>query len=181
VSAAPIEPEPTVLRTARLVLRPATEDDSATLRAIRRSPEVARWWHPPGTGWPGDALTATTSRLAVELSGARTIGPDGAVIGLVEVDEGDDPDYATAGIDLVLAGSVHRRGLGREVVTAVTRWLIDVRGHHRVTIDPAVANTAAIACYRACAYVPVGVLHRYERDTDGAGWHDNLLMEHVAE
>lgn len=179
MTAAPVDPAPTVLRTARLVLRPVVEDDSATLRAIRRSPEVARWWHAPGAGWP---VTVDLSLMlfAIELSGARTIGPDGAVIGLVQVDEGDDPDYAAAGIDLFLAGSVHRRGLGREVVTAVTRWLVDVCGHHRVTIDPAVANTAAIGCYRACGYVPVGIMHRYERDTDGMGWHDNLLMEYVA-
>lgn len=170
-----------MLRTVRLVLRAVTEDDSATLRAIRRSPEVARWWHAPDPGWPAtDPGAASAIRFAIELSGARDIGPDGAVIGLVQVDEGDDAEYAVAGIDLLLAASVHRLGLGREVVAAIVRWLVEVRGHHRVTVDPAAANTAAISCYRACGFVPVGVMHRYERDADGTGWHDGLLMEYLA-
>lgn len=183
MTAVPVRPvpKPPLLRTVRLVLRPATEDDTATLQAIRRSPEVARWWHAPDPGWPTrDPGADAGTRLAVELSGARDIGPDGAVIGFVQVDEGDDPEYAVAGIDVFLAASVHRRGLGREAVAAVTRWLVEVRGHHRVTVDPAAANSAAIACYRRCGFLPVGVLHRYERDADGTGWHDGLLMEYLA-
>lgn len=124
--------------------------------------------------YPSDTL------LAIELSGAHDIGPDGAVIGMIQACEGDDPEYAVAAIDVFLAGSVHRRGLGREVVTALSRWLVQVRGHHRITMDPAVDNVAAISCYRACGFVPVGVLHSYERNADGTGWHDNLLMEYLA-
>jgi aminoglycoside 6'-N-acetyltransferase len=45
-----------------------------------------------------------------------------------------------------------------------------------VQIDPAASNTAAIACYTACGFRPVGVLPGRERDVDGAGWHDTLLM-----
>lgn len=169
------------LRTARTLLRPVHPEDTATLTAIRRSREVVRWWHPPGPGFPmAEADYPTDTLFAVELSGAPDIGPDGAVIGMIQACEGDDPEYAMAAIDLFLAGSVHRRGIGREVVTAVARWLVQDRGHHRITMDPAVDNVAAIACYRACGFVPVGVLHQYERDADGGGWHDNLLMEYLA-
>ncbi|HEY7857558.1 MAG TPA: GNAT family protein [Candidatus Nanopelagicales bacterium] len=169
------------LRTVRTILRPVTAEDAATLAAIRRSREVSRWWHAPDAGFPmADAAFPTDTLFAIELSGAHDIGPDGAVIGMIQACEGDDPEYALAAIDVFLAGSVHRRGLGREVVAAILRWLVEVRGHHRVTIDPALDNVAAIACYRACGFVPVGVLHQYERDTDGRGWHDNLLMEYVA-
>jgi aminoglycoside 6'-N-acetyltransferase len=170
-----------ILRTVRTVLRPVCAEDSVTLTAIRRSPEVARWWHPPGPGFPmSEAAYPSDTLFAVELSGAPDIGPDGAVIGMIQACEGEDPEYAVAAIDMFLAGSVHRRGLGREVVAAVLRWLVEVRGHHRVTMDPAVDNAAAIACYTACGFAPVGVLHRYERDADGTGWHDNLLMEFLA-
>lgn len=183
MTTAPLEtataPAGPTLHTARLVLRPVTDDDAPTLRAIHRSPEVARWWHAPDPGWPF-APEPEATRLVVELAGATDIGPDGAVIGFVQAAEGDDPDYAVAGIDLFLATSVHRRGLGREVVTAVRDWLVRDRGHHRVTIDPAAANVGAIACYRACGFRPVGVMHRYERDADGQGWHDGLLMEYLA-
>lgn len=178
LEAVPAAPGPT-LHTARLLLRPVAEDDAPTLRAIRRSPEVARWWHASGPGWPLSPEPGVT-RLVVELAGAPGIGPEGAIVGLAQAYEGDDPDYAVSGIDLFLAASVHRRGLGREAVTAVRDWLVRDRGHHRVTLDPAAANTAAIACYQACGFEPVGVLRRYERDTDGIGWHDGLLMEYLA-
>lgn len=179
VSSLPVYEGDAVIRTRRTVLRPVTEDDTFTLVAIRRSTEVARWWHAPEPGWPTADAAAAETRFVVELAGAPQIGPDGSVIGVVQVDEGDDPEYAVAGMDLFLAASVHRRGLGREVVTAVRDWLVRDRGHHRVTIDPATANTAAISCYRACGFVPVGIMHAYERDATGDGWHDNLLMEYV--
>ncbi len=55
------------------------------------------------------------------------------------------------------------------------------RGHHRLVIDPAADNEAAIRCYAAVGFRPVGVLRRYERDVDGAGRHDGLLMDLLAE
>jgi hypothetical protein len=59
-----------------------------------------------------------------------------------------------------------------------------VRGGHgpadRLVIDPATANDAAIRCYNAVGFRPVGVMRAYERDTDGDGWHDGLLMDLLA-
>ena len=60
------------------------------------------------------------------------------------------------------------------------RHLIDDRGHHRITIDPATANAAAIRAYEKVGFRPVGVMRRHERDVDGDGWHDSLLMELLA-
>jgi aminoglycoside 6'-N-acetyltransferase len=59
-------------------------------------------------------------------------------------------------------------------------YLIDERGHHRITIDPATSNAAAIRAYEKAGFVRVGVMRDYERDVDGGGWHDALLMELVA-
>jgi aminoglycoside 6'-N-acetyltransferase len=170
--------QPTLV-TARLRLRPVEDADGATLRAIVTSPAVARWWHPPGDDFPFD-LDDDTVMWVVELAHAPDLGPVGAVVGLVQAWEQRDPDYDESGIDLALAGSVHRRGLGTEVVTAVRDWLVDVRGHHLVTIDPAASNAAAIACYQNCGFRPVGILHGRERDTDRRGWHDTLLMSYCS-
>ena len=57
------------------------------------------------------------------------------------------------------------------------RHLIDERGHHRITIDPAAANAAAIRAYEKAGFAPVGLMRSYERDVGGGGWHDGLLME----
>jgi aminoglycoside 6'-N-acetyltransferase len=58
--------------------------------------------------------------------------------------------------------------------------LFDERGHHRVTIDPAVANAAAIRAYEKAGFEPVGVMRRYEQEPDGPNWRDALLMELLA-
>jgi aminoglycoside 6'-N-acetyltransferase len=160
-------------------MRPLHPDDSATLRAIVRTPAVSRWWHEPEDDFPFDA-DADTTRWVVEIAHAPTLGPVGAVIGMAQASEGQDPSYDECGIDLFLAPSVHRQGLGREVVEAVRDWLVDMRGHHLVQIDPAASNTSAIACYTACGFRPVGFLHGRERDTRGTGWHDTLLMSYCS-
>jgi RimJ/RimL family protein N-acetyltransferase len=174
------DPDDVVLTTARTRLRSVSADDVATLHAIRRSAAVSRWWSQPEDGWPlggEDGVTAWT----IELVDAPALGPPGAVVGFVQAWEGVDPDYDECGIDLCLAPSVHRQGLGREVVTAVRDWLVHDRGHHLVQIDPAADNVAAIACYAACGFQRVGILPRRERDTDGQGWHDTLLMAYATD
>ena len=60
------------------------------------------------------------------------------------------------------------------------RLLIDERGHHRITIDPAATNAAAIRAYEKVGFRRVGVMRSYERDADGRDWHDGLLMELLA-
>jgi aminoglycoside 6'-N-acetyltransferase len=48
-------------------------------------------------------------------------------------------------------------------------------------IDPAADNHAAIRCYAAVGFRPVGIMRCYERNADGAGWHDGLLMDLLAD
>jgi aminoglycoside 6'-N-acetyltransferase len=103
------------------------------------------------------------------------------VVGLVQCSEEGDPDYRHAALDVFLDPGVHGRGLGRDAVATLASHLVDDRGHHRLVIDPAADNTAAIRCYAAAGFRPVGVLRRYERDHDGRGWHDGLLMDLLAE
>lgn len=101
--------------------------------------------------------------------------------GLIQFFEELDPKYRHAGIDMFLDPAVHGRGLGTEALRRVVRHLIDERGHHRITIDPAAANTASIRTYEKVGFRAVGVMRRSERDADGEGWHDCLLMELLAD
>ena len=168
-----------LLVSARTRLRPVTPDDAPTLRAIVATPAVARWWHAPDDAFPLGHDDDTT-RWVIEIAHAPELGPPGAVVGMVQAYDVDDPDYDDCGIDLFLAPSVHRQGLGSEVVMMVRDWLVEDRGHHLVQTDPAASNAAAIACYTACGFRPVGVLHGRERNTDGHGWHDTLLMSYCS-
>jgi aminoglycoside 6'-N-acetyltransferase len=153
-----------------LTLRSLEAADVPELRRIRATPEVVRWWGPLG-----DDLTdvdSDTSLLTIEIGGA--------VAGLVQIFEEPDPQYRHASIDLFLDPALHGRGFGTEAIRRAVRHVIDERGHHRVTIDPAAANTVAIRTYEKVGFKPVGVMRSYERDADGHGWHDGLLMELVA-
>jgi aminoglycoside 6'-N-acetyltransferase len=156
---------------SELVLRPIEPEDVAELRRIHALPEVARWWDEPADTFPRSDDPDST-RLVIEV--------DGAVAGLIQFGEEEEPKYRHAAIDIFLDPAFHGRGLGTEAVRRVARHLIDERGHHRITIDPAADNRAAIRAYEKVGFRPVGVMREYERDHDGAGWHDGLLMELLA-
>jgi aminoglycoside 6'-N-acetyltransferase len=156
---------------ATVLLRPLAEADEAELRRIHSTPEVSRWWDVPSEGFPWTDEPEST-RLTIEI--------DGAVAGMVQFSEELEPRYRHAAIDLFLDPALHGRGLGTEAVRRLVRHLIDERGHHRITIDPAKANAAAIRAYEKVGFRPVGVMRRSERDVGGGGWHDGLLMELLA-
>lgn len=159
-------------RQPRLVLRPLLPGDEAELLRIHRTAEVARWWDAPAPGFPwSDEPSAR--RLTIEV--------DHAVGGLIQFVEELEPKYRHASVDLFLDPALHGRGFGSEAVRQVVRHLIDERGHHRITIDPAAANIAAIRAYEKAGFRPVGVMRQYERDPDRHGWHDALLMELLAD
>jgi aminoglycoside 6'-N-acetyltransferase len=101
------------------------------------------------------------------------------VIGLIQYYEETDPAYRHAGLDIALATASHGRGYGSEALGLLVRHLIEERGHHRLTIDPAASNERAIRAYERVGFRPVGVLREYERTPDGV-WRDGLLMDLLA-
>jgi aminoglycoside 6'-N-acetyltransferase len=157
------------LHGPRVRLRRVAAGDRDALVRIREDPSVRRWW---GAVRDDDfELPHDGDLLAIEVGGV--------VAGAIQYDEEPDPQYRSAGIDVFLGPAWQGRGLGREAVALLARWLLGERGHHRLTIDPAAANEAAIRCYAAVGFRPVGVLRRYERAEDGE-WRDGLLMDLLA-
>lgn len=159
---------PDELRGERVRLRPLAEPDHDALRAIVAQPEVAAWWGPQDDEFPDDEPESTRFSIVA----------DGRVVGLVQYGEEPEPDYRHAWIDVFVDPAHHGRGLGTDAVTTLLRHLLDDRGHHRVTIDPALANVPAIRSYEKAGFERVGVMRRSWRDPDGV-WRDSLLMEHV--
>lgn len=127
-----------------LVLRPIAEEDEPELRRIHATTEVSRWWGPPDESFPRDE--PEVARLTIEV--------EGRVVGLIQFSDELDPKYRHASIDLFLDPAIHRRGIGSESLRRVARHLIEERGHHRITIDPAAANTAATRAYEKVGFRP---------------------------
>jgi aminoglycoside 6'-N-acetyltransferase len=64
-------------------------------------------------------------------------------------------------------------------VLTLARYLIDERGHHRLTIDLAADNAAAIRTYEKIGFRAVGLMREYWRLPEGT-WRDGLLIDLLA-
>lgn len=159
------------LRTQRLMLRTAQRQDREGVAAVFECETVRRWW---GTqsGEDVEEFTADenpdTTRMVIELMGA--------VIGVIQFHEEDDPMYRHAGIDVAIHRDHQRQGLASEAIRAVIDHLASL-GHHRVVIDPNAANKTAIATYRSLGFREVGIMSSYEWSEHLQCWTDGLLME----
>jgi aminoglycoside 6'-N-acetyltransferase len=162
------------LRGDKVVLRPLGLDDVPTIVEIHRQPSVARWWGQPDE----EDLRTQAAGASEETSFAIIV--DGAVAGLIQYTEETDPMYRHAGIDIFLSEEFQGLGLGADAVRTLARHLIHDRGHHRLTIDPAADNAAAIRAYEKVGFRPVGVMRQYEC-LPGGDWHDGLLMDLLAD
>ncbi|MGN9909627.1 GNAT family N-acetyltransferase [Phytohabitans sp. LJ34] len=162
----------TTLHGERVTLRPAAEGDVDALVAIRATPEVRRWW---------DMAAEEDYAAAVveELDHTYAILAEGEIVGAIQWYEEEDPQYRHAGLDIYLDPGRSGRGLGTDAVRTLARHLVDDLGHHRLVIDPAADNVAAIRAYEKAGFKPVGVMRRYEQGQDGT-FHDGLLMDLLA-
>jgi aminoglycoside 6'-N-acetyltransferase len=163
------------MRGDLVTLRRATGADVEALAVIRATPEVARRWL-----LDGDPASAVRDELGGEDTEAFVIVYQGRIVGFIQYGEEPDPMYRHATIDLYLDPAFHSRGVGTDSVRTLARYLIKERGHHRIVIDPAADNAAAIRAYAKVGFKPVGVMRRYELGPDGT-YHDGLLMDLLAE
>lgn len=161
-----------LLRGRTVVLREVHAREAAALRDIHATPEVAAWWGRPNRDFPFEDDPRST-RL--------TILRNDSVVGLVEFNEEPEPDDRYASIDIFVDPRRHREGIAGDAIATVVRHLVEDRGHHRVTIDPATDNHGAIACYEGAGFRRVGVMRSAWRDTESGLWRDALLMELVIE
>lgn len=168
------QPDLVVLSGETVVLRPVSREHVPELVRIRCTDEVWRRWGDVdadlAADWPFDDPETTCFVVALK----------DRVVGMIQHWEENTPQYRHAAIDIFLDPVVHGRGLGRDAVRTLCRHLITDRGHHRLVIDPAADNEAAIRCYASVGFRVVGTMRDYERDADGGGWHDGLLMELLA-
>jgi aminoglycoside 6'-N-acetyltransferase len=160
-----------------VTLRRADRADILRLVEIRSMPEVYRFWR------GGDDLVAAVEEdFAEEKDGvvAYVIEYDDRVVGWIQWGSEDEPDYRHAHMDIYVDPAVHGRGVGTDAVRTLARHLVVDHGYHRLEIDPAADNAAAIRCYTKVGFKPVGITRQSERGPDGT-WHDGLLMDLLAD
>jgi aminoglycoside 6'-N-acetyltransferase len=157
-----------------VTLRPIRPSDRDALIEVLSDPSVAEIWDTRGPEGSTDELLAGDANWTV-----WAIEVEGEFAGSIQASENDDEDYKSAGIDIFLASRFQGRGLGTDAVRTLARYLMDIRGHFRLTIDPAASNARAIRTYEKVGFKPVGVMRRYERGHDGT-YHDGLLMDLLA-
>lgn len=155
------------------MLRGMRNEDVARVAELHTAPEVARWWP------PRDAEHLTAKLERDDLS-SWVIELDGEIVGYAQAYEETNAEFRHAGMDLFLAPAVHGRGLGQDVVRTVVRHLLEERGHHRVVIDPAAANTRAVRCYEEVGFKRVGILRSYWWDHVEERWVDGVLLDLLA-
>lgn len=164
---------PPELRGDLVTLRPTVGADKDDLVRIRRTEEVWTWWR-------GDDLEAEFDEdLADDETVHLTIVRNGSIVGLIQFHEEADPAYRHAGIDIYVDPAHHRQGIGADAIRVLAAHLFDDLGHHRLTIDPAADNAAAVRCYESVGFRPVGIMRQYSRRADGT-WEDGLLMDMLA-
>ena len=164
---------PARLLGERVELRPLRVDDVERVAEIQAEPRVARWWGPP------DEVALRQKAEGASEEEAFAIEVDGELVGLIEFHEETEPDFRHAGIDLFLTTRAQGHGFGPDALRMLARYLVDERGHHRLTIDPAAENAAAIRAFESVGFRTVGVMRDYWRSPEGT-WHDGLLMDLLA-
>jgi aminoglycoside 6'-N-acetyltransferase len=166
---------PPTLSGELVTLRPVQPDDRAALIEVLSEPSVVAVWDTRGPERSADELIEGDEDWMV-----WAIEVEGGFAGSVQAsEEVEDADYRHAGIDIFLSARFQGRGIGTDAIRTVARYLIDVRAHHRLTIDPAADNVRAIRTYEKVGFKPVGVMRQYERGPDGT-YHDGLLMDMLA-
>jgi aminoglycoside 6'-N-acetyltransferase len=168
------DPVPT-LDGEKVRLRPMVESDREALLEVLRDPSIVEVWDTHGAELSADELIAGDEDWTV-----WAVEVDGRFAGSIQAAEESDPDYRHAGIDIFLSSAFQGHGYGTDAVRTLARYLIEVLGHHRLTIDPATSNVRAIRTYEKVGFKPVGVMREYERGVQGT-FHDGLLMDMLAD
>lgn len=170
----PLPQLPPRLESKRLAIRAPEQGELERLAsAIAADPQASPWWGTDPIAVRSDLLDDPGYRVLV-------IEHDDDAVGVIAFEEELHPNYHSASIDITLLECCVDQGLGTRALRLLIEWLIGSRGHHRITIDPALANTRAIHVYRKLGFRPVGIMRDYERGPDGT-YHDSLLMDLLAE
>ena len=103
----------------------------------------------------------------------------GETVGLIQYGEEPEEEFRHAWIDIFVDAERHGSGIGTDALQTLVEYLLTDLGHHRITIDPATENVAAVRCYEKAGFRRVGVMEACWLDPHTNEWRDAILMELV--
>ena len=136
-----------LIRGELTVVRPATEADVDMLVAWHADPEVARFWD--GETFSREEMHERLARREVD---HYIVERREAPIGYVQAWRGGD---GGGGLDMFLVPDARGAGSGPDAARALAKYLGDVKGWARVTVDPYVWNDAAVRAWRRAGFVVI--------------------------
>jgi len=154
-------PTPT-LHTARLRLRPFSEEDADPLFALHSDAHVLRYWDAPPWRDRGRAerFIAACRRMADEGTGARLAldrVSDGAFIGWCGLTRWN-PDYRSAALGYCLTEAAWGQGYATEAARAVLQWAFDTLDLNRVQAETDTRNGASARVLQKIGFLREGTL-----------------------
>lgn len=162
----------------RVILRPITADDAASMWADLHDPEARRLTgtHAVFTREQIDVWAATRADQSDRLDLAVIDRATGEWAGELAVNSWD-PDNRCCGFRIALTSGARGRGIGTEATQLVVDHLFGAIDHppvHRIELEVYAFNTRAIATYERVGFVREGV-RRQSLWWDGE-FHDTVVM-----
>ena len=150
------------LQTARLRLRPFTDDDAGALFALHSNAYVLRYWDSPPWSAPARAerFIGTCRQLADEGSGARLAIDrlsDRTFVGWCSLTCWN-PDFRSASLGYCLGEAAWGQGYATEAARALLQWAYDTLDLNRVQAETDTRNVASARVLEKLAFVREGTL-----------------------
>jgi ribosomal-protein-alanine N-acetyltransferase len=150
------------LQTARLTLRPFTDEDADPLYALHSSADVLRYWDSPP--WSerarAERFLATCRQMADEGTGARLAmdrTSDGEFLGWCSLTRWN-PDHRSASLGYCLPQAAWGHGYATEAAGALLEWAFDALGLNRVQAETDTRNGASARVLEKLGFVHEGTL-----------------------
>ncbi len=158
----------TTLRTRRLVLRPAREDDLDAFHSILSDPRATRYWSTPPheTREQSEAWLKAMIRSPEYLAADFVVEFEGRTVGKAGF-------YRLPEIGFILHPDVWGLGVGREAVAAVIDHAFETRGQTELTADVDPRNAASIRVLEGAGFRRTGAAERTFQIGDT--WVDSLF------
>jgi aminoglycoside 6'-N-acetyltransferase len=148
------------LREREVAIRSANADDKRLLTRWFNNPAVYAYWG--GKPLSDDEITEhCTVQVTDDTCWPFIITQNEHPVGFIQAWVRND---MTGGLDLVIAPHHRRKGIGPRALRMLADYLCETAGWKRVTVDPCVDNTAAIAAFERAGFRDTG--ERFIEDND---------------